>query len=104
MDSSALIRADHLSAALAVWDYCDASAAYIFGDAIGDEVADRILAELRSAGTELSQDDLVNLFGRHKGRERLSSALATLKAAGRITQRSQATAGRPATLYALVAS
>ena len=35
-----------LRAALAVWRYCEASARYVFGDAIGDPIADEILARI----------------------------------------------------------
>jgi hypothetical protein len=38
------IDTDHLLAALAFWDYCEASVYLIFGDATGDPIADRILA------------------------------------------------------------
>ena len=36
LDGADKIRREHLDAALAVWDYCEASARYIFGDALGD--------------------------------------------------------------------
>ncbi len=42
------IRPPHLLAALAVWDYCKASVQWIFGDAIGDPVADRLLREIKA--------------------------------------------------------
>jgi hypothetical protein len=35
LDSSPVIQQVHLEAALAVWNYCRESAAYIFGDSIG---------------------------------------------------------------------
>ena len=40
----------HLQAALAVWDYCEASASFIFGDSLGDDTADTILSHLNSVG------------------------------------------------------
>ena len=49
-DCSVTVRVEHISAALAVWDYCLASARYIFGDATGDPVADRIREGLADAG------------------------------------------------------
>ena len=42
----------HLEAAIAVWEYCEASARYIFGDALGDPIADEILQAVRQAGEE----------------------------------------------------
>src|SRR6185295_11508058 len=42
LDSSHEIRAPHMVAALAVWQYCLESARYIFGDSLGDPLADEI--------------------------------------------------------------
>ena len=49
LDCSDEIRVPHLVAALALWDYCEKSARWIFGDALGDPVADAILSALRRA-------------------------------------------------------
>jgi hypothetical protein len=51
-DCSTTVRVDHLRAALALWDYCFASARYILGDATGNPIADRIREALRDAGEE----------------------------------------------------
>ena len=48
MDKSKTIEKEHLMAALALWHYAEASARYIFGDATGDRVADRIMEALRT--------------------------------------------------------
>src|SRR5262249_33876043 len=40
LDCSTVVRPEHLLAALAVWDFCEASARYVFGDSLGDPVAD----------------------------------------------------------------
>ena len=37
-------RACHVEAAGALWSYARASAEYVFGDRLGDQVADRLLA------------------------------------------------------------
>jgi hypothetical protein len=47
LDCSAVVNAYHLMAALDVWRYCEDSARFIFGDAVGDAMADEILRELR---------------------------------------------------------
>src|SRR5206468_1104149 len=44
LDGRARVDTEHLRAALAAWDYCAASAAYLFGYSTGDDVADRILS------------------------------------------------------------
>jgi hypothetical protein len=82
-----VIKLDHLRAAIAVWEYCDASAKLIFGDVIGDVVADTILAALRNARPAgLSRMDITNLFHRHQSAQRLDLALATLLRLGKIRQ------------------
>jgi hypothetical protein len=43
LDRSLMIGEDHLLAAIAVWEYCESSARFIFGDASGNPVADAIL-------------------------------------------------------------
>src|SRR5262249_39405282 len=43
LDQRDTVLPDHLRAALAVWRYCEASAAYIFGNTMGNMLADKIL-------------------------------------------------------------
>lgn len=47
LDLADVVRQAHLHAALAVWEYCERSIQHIFGDAIGDPVADTIIKALR---------------------------------------------------------
>jgi len=49
LDQSREITEDHLRAALAVWNYCDASVQYLFGNKLGHPIADPILTALRQA-------------------------------------------------------
>jgi hypothetical protein len=51
-DGSSEIDIDHLQAASAVWDYCRAGAAFIFGSSLGDPAADKLLQALAQAGWE----------------------------------------------------
>lgn len=99
LDGAAVIEVPHLKAALAVWDYCERSASYIFGDAIGDSTADRILDELRAAGSRgLTGTEIRDLFQRHATRQRLADALDLLVRQGRASQAKEATGeagGRP---------
>lgn len=90
------IRVPHLLAALAVWDYCTASAYHIFGDAVGDPIADRFL-RLIKAGPR-TDTDLYELLGKHEGdRNRKGQALDLLQRLDRIHGASRPTAGRTIT-------
>ena len=84
MDESHTIELDHLNAALALWDYVEESARYIFGDTTGDPVADQVAEALRAAGQAgLTRTETRDLFGRHKSAERIDRALTLLLKTGR---------------------
>lgn len=96
LDGSRLIEPDHLEAAWAVWCYCRDSAAYIFGDSLGDEVADRLLSALRDAGEAgLDGTQQRDLFARHVSGQRLAVARELLEARSLATTRTEQTGGRP---------
>jgi hypothetical protein len=79
MDESHEIRSGHLLAALALWDYAEQSARYIFGDATGDRVADQVLEGLRSAGQAgMTRTEISNLFKRNKSADDLARVLDNL--------------------------
>jgi hypothetical protein len=100
MNGSAVVTADHLLAALAVWDYCEASARYLFGDATGDPVADRILTSIRAAGSGgLALSDISDLFDRHQKSGRIQAALSDLEETGMVDRRTEPTEGRPRVVY-----
>jgi hypothetical protein len=92
LDCSPLIRKEHLLAALAVWDYAEDSARYIFGAALGNPVADELLDVLRSRPEGLTRTEIRDLFGRHK---KTAPALVTLAAAGLARCEQVQTGGRP---------
>src|SRR5262249_30668554 len=46
-DQADVITHAHQRAALALWEYCEASVRYLFGDSLGDAQADALLAALR---------------------------------------------------------
>jgi hypothetical protein len=97
LDGADCIRRDHLTAALALWEYVEASARYVFGDSLGDPVADDILRALKAAPNGLSRNDLRELFQRHQSSERVGQALALLAQHQRARMETLAdTGGRPA--------
>ena len=97
LDGADCIRREHLSAALALWEYIEASARYVFGDSLGDPIADDILRALKNAADGLSRNDLRELFQRHQSSERVGQALALLLQHQRARMETRTeTGGRPA--------
>ena len=96
LDSSDVIRAEHLRAALAVWDYAEASARHIFGDSIGNPIADTILSSLRSrSAAGMTRTDIRDTLGRHAREAQISIALASLQELGLARHTREETGGRP---------
>jgi len=96
LDRSTVVREPHLRAALALWDYCAASARTVFGDSVGDRTADEILDALRRAPEErLSRTEISDALHRHQSGEEISRALGVLHGGGWAIVESVATDGRP---------
>ena len=95
LDESALVRRRHIEAALALWKYCEDSAAYIFGAALGSRVADQILKALRDASEGLTRNDLRDLFARHRSSEEISTALDILADRNLVECQKAESGGRP---------
>jgi hypothetical protein len=96
LDRSASIEAEHLLAALAVWRYVEDSVRHVFGDRLGDPLADELLQLLRGASGGLTRTDLRNLLGRHQSADRMDHALGLLLKHRLVRQEQQRTDGRPA--------
>lgn len=95
LDGSAVIEPTHIESAVAVWEYAERSAEFIFADLSGDVVADRILAALRAAPLGLTRTEIRDLFKRHRSEE-IPGALASLLRQGMARfEMSQDTGGRP---------
>src|SRR5262249_20795907 len=100
LDGETNIGVPHINAALALWEYCEASAAFIFGASLGDPVADEVLRALRHAGTDgLSRSAIRDLLGRHQSSDRIGAALALLMTTGKARGEVRQTAGRPAEIW-----
>jgi hypothetical protein len=95
LDGERRIRVPHLLAALAVWEYCEASVRYLFGDDTGDTVADEILAALRRLPEGLGRWEISQRFHRSLSSRRLEEALQRLLQANRVRMERQQTEGRP---------
>jgi hypothetical protein len=97
MDGSGRIRPEHLQAALALWDYCQRSAAYIFGDSLGDRDAQAILAALRGAPTGMSRTEIRRtMFGDNKPAGYVAEKLTILLRLRLVRFETVETGGRPA--------
>ena len=93
---SKVIERQHLEAALALWEYADESARYIFGNAVGDPVADAISAALKDAGSEgLTRSDIRDLFKRNKSADGINRALLLLESTGQARKVTEPSGGRP---------
>jgi hypothetical protein len=104
LDCTSVIALPHLEAALAVWDYCYASASLLFGMSTGDPIADRIREAIDASGGALSKSQIVRLFHGHVESDRIDTALETLVALGALDKRSEPTGGRPSTHWAAIAA
>jgi hypothetical protein len=95
LDLSADVQRCHLEAALALWKYCEDSTRVIFGDALGNHVADQILGAIRKAPQGLTRNDLRDLFGRHRKSEEIGGALRILGDHGLVDCEKADSGGRP---------
>lgn len=82
LDRSDVIRAEHLLAALACWDYFLASARWVFGAVVGHALTDELLAALKASPEGMTRMSIHEFFNRHKTRSEISAALAELARAG----------------------
>jgi hypothetical protein len=105
LDGSDQIKAVHLRAALALWQYCKDSVHYIFGDSLGDPLMDAILSELRHVG-ELSRTKIHDLFKRNQSRDKVDAALEGLQRYGKVRSEMRSPkgggAGRPIEVWVAV--
>src|SRR5581483_2401751 len=74
LDGSPVVEEVHLDAAYAMWRYCEDSAAHVFGDTLGDDIADRLLAAIRAEGEAgLDFTGQTGVFGRNVKAKRLAA-------------------------------
>jgi hypothetical protein len=103
LDCTSVIGEAHLQAALAVWDYCSASASLLFGTSTGDPTADRIKEALDASQDGLSRKQIRGLFHGHLSSERIEAALQQLMSLGVLNQHIQPSrGGRRSTLWTAI--
>jgi hypothetical protein len=77
-DMSYVVTPDHLTAALALWEYCEASAKYIFGQRLGDPIADELLSALRKHRDGMTRTEIRDWFGRNRKAYEIDRGLSLL--------------------------
>jgi hypothetical protein len=96
LDCSPTRRKEHLQAALDLWEYCEDSAKFIWGDAIGDGTADEILKALRANAVGMTRAEIREYFSRNKPSAEIDRALGVLQSQGKARVTQEKTGGRPA--------
>jgi hypothetical protein len=99
LDGSPLVEACHLQAAIAVWDYCLASARLFFDISPIDPTAQRISEALDATPQGLTRTQIRGLFRRHVSKERIDLALEQLSSLGLINRHTAAGRGRSSTFW-----
>jgi hypothetical protein len=101
LDSKTEIGTIHLDAALAVWAYCEESAVRIFGDSLGDPVADDILLALGRNKDGMTRTQISAHLGRHRSATEINAALALIAKMDRARVKTGDTGGRPTETWVL---
>jgi hypothetical protein len=99
---SAEIRLVDLRAALELWRYSSDSAAYIFGQALGDSTADAIVELLRANPQGVTRTELSTHFDRNKSKAQIDAAIALVQSSGMLRIERRETKGRPIEVLYLV--
>jgi hypothetical protein len=94
-DMSYVVGAEHLTAALAVWEYCEASARYIFGQRLGDPIADELLSALHKHLHGMTRTEIRDWFGRNRKAHEIDRGLTLLAKQGLARKEECQSGGRP---------
>ena len=98
LDGSPLIRVEHLRAAYELWGYAERSVEYLFGDMIGQSMADTILLALKQ-NFELTRSQIHKLFSRNATRGEIDEALGLLYQENKVRYYTEQTKGRPREIW-----
>lgn len=84
---------------MALWEYVDRSAVYIFGSALGDPLADDIQRLLQGSPKGMTRTPIRDAFSRHKKADEIDRALALLLEEGHADRRQRDSGGRPVEVW-----
>lgn len=95
LDCSDTIGAEHLRAALAVWEYSDQSARWCYGRSVGDPLADELWQAISRRPGGMTRTDIRDHFSRNKRRHDIDNALTRLFQAEMVECRRDASTNSP---------
>lgn len=98
LDKSPDVEPVHLHAAEAVWNYCEETVRFIFGNALGNALAEDILAMLRDCDG-VSRNDIREYFSRNKRAKDIEAALDLLRSNRLADFRLEKTERRPKEIW-----
>jgi len=98
-DQSVEIKPEHLKAALAIWQYCEASVKYIFRDTTRNKLTDRIYTLLLEHEKGMTRTDINNYYQKHKSSKEIQEALDLLNYVGIVDMEKLETKGRPVEVW-----
>ncbi len=99
IDGSNQITLPHLEAALAVWEYSEASSEFIFGKSSGNTYGERILDALQENSAGMSRTAISHIFSGNVNSDILGSSLAQLQQQGMAEKQVIQTEGRPVEMW-----
>jgi hypothetical protein len=99
LDRSKQARLEHLTAALAVWQYAEDSVTCIFGDSTGNPLADEILSYLRKTPSGMTRSEIRDAVGKHLAANKIAQALGVLLEQHLANRVVRETGGRPVELW-----
>lgn len=94
LDGVTVISRIHLLAALAVWERCEASVRFLFGDATGDPTADALYEALLQRPEGAMRTDLHGALGRNRSAADIDRGLTALLRVGKTAMEHQKTGER----------
>jgi len=99
IDGTKQINLTHLKAALAVWEYSEASSEFIFGKTSSNSNSEKIEDALRRNPEGLSRTAISHIFSGNVSSDILESSLAQLQQQGVAEKQVIQTEGRPAEMW-----
>lgn len=97
LDGTEILTEKHLTASLSVIDFVSDSTTFLFGEATGNPIADKIMSALDSGPISLTAISL--LFDGHETKKNIERALTELSESGKIAVETESgTGGRPKTI------